>query len=94
MAVKIRLKRMGKKKQPFYRVSVMEHTKPRDSRSIEDIGIYNPTKDPMVLEVDNERVEYWLSVGAQPTDTVQRLLTNLKLAKKQERKSQLQGVAK
>jgi small subunit ribosomal protein S16 len=74
MAVKIRLKRFGKKRAPFYRVVVMDsHTK-RDGRAIEEIGKYHPTEEPSVIEIDSERVLYWLSVGAQPTEQVAALL--------------------
>jgi small subunit ribosomal protein S16 len=74
MAVKIRLKRFGKKRTPFYRVVVMDsHTK-RDGRAIEEIGKYHPTEEPSVIEIDSERVLYWLSVGAQPTEQVTALL--------------------
>lgn len=72
MAVKIRLKRIGSKKRPFYRVVVADERAPRDGRFIEEIGHYNPlTKD---LKVDNEKAQKWMGVGAQPTDTVRALL--------------------
>ncbi|MFT4245661.1 MAG: 30S ribosomal protein S16 [Micrococcaceae bacterium] len=74
MAVKIRLKRLGKKKAPFYRVVVMDSRKKRDGRAIEEIGIYHPTNDPSVIEIDSERAQYWLGVGAQPSDAVTALL--------------------
>ncbi|MDO5727102.1 MAG: 30S ribosomal protein S16 [Bowdeniella nasicola] len=74
MAVKIRLKRMGKIHAPFYRVVVMDSRKKRDGRAIEEIGKYHPTREPSVIEIDSERAQYWLSVGAQPTDTVRKLL--------------------
>lgn len=74
MAVKIRLKRFGKKRSPFYRVVVMDsHTK-RDGRAIEEIGKYHPTEEPSVIEVDSARALYWLGVGAQPSEQVVALL--------------------
>lgn len=74
MAVKIRLKRMGKKFQPFYRVVVVDGRKKRDGRVIEEIGLYDPMQEPSLIRIDSERVQHWLSVGAQPTDTVHNLL--------------------
>ena len=74
MSVKIRLKRMGMKKKPFYRVVVADIHSPRDGRFIEDIGYYDPMTQPAEIKVNNERAKYWLGVGAQPTDTVRILL--------------------
>ena len=74
MAVTIRLKRMGMKKKPFYRVVIADGRSPRDGRFIEEIGYYNPMTQPAEIKVDNERAKYWLGVGAQPTDTVRVLL--------------------
>lgn len=74
MAVKIRLKRFGKKRAPFYRVVVMDSRTKRDGRAIEEIGKYHPTEEPSVIEIDSERAQYWLSVGAQPTEQVAALL--------------------
>ena len=74
MAVKIRLRRMGMKKHPFYRVVVADERSPRDGRSIEEIGYYNPMTQPAEIKIDNERASYWLQNGAQPTDTVRILL--------------------
>ncbi len=74
MAVKIRLKRMGKKFQPFYRVVVLDGRKKRDGRVIEEIGLYDPMQEPSLIRIDSERVKYWLGVGAQPSDTVFNLL--------------------
>lgn len=74
MAVKIRLKRMGKKFAPFYRVVVLDSRKKRDGRVIEEIGLYDPMQEPSLIRIDSERAQYWLSVGAQPTDTVFKLL--------------------
>lgn len=72
--VKIRLKRMGAKKAPFYRVVVAESTSPRDGRFKEILGSYNPVTEPAEVKIDIERARYWMSVGAQPTDRVARLL--------------------
>ena len=74
MAVKIRLRRMGAKKQPFYRIVVADSRYPRDGRFIEEIGYYNPLTEPADVKVDAEKVEKWLKNGAQPTDTVKILL--------------------
>ena len=73
MAVKIRLKRMGKKKAPFYRVVVADARSPRDGRFIEELGYYDPTKDPSVFKIDEEAAKKWLANGAQPTETVSKL---------------------
>ncbi len=72
--VKMRLKRMGMKKAPFYRVVVSDSRTQRDGRFIEEIGYYNPLTEPAVIKIDEERAKYWLSTGAQPTDTVRTLL--------------------
>ena len=74
MAVKIRLKRFGKIRAPFYRVVVMDSRTRRDGRAIEEIGKYHPTEEPSFIEIDSERAQYWLSVGAQPTEQVAALL--------------------
>ena len=74
MAVKIRLKRMGAKKRPFYRIVVADSRSPRDGRFIEEIGYYNPLTEPKVVKVNKERVNEWIKNGAKPTDTVNRLL--------------------
>ena len=74
MAVKIRLRRMGAKKAPFYRVVVADSRSPRDGRFIEEVGYYNPMTTPVELKVDTEKVEKWLQSGAQPTETVKSLL--------------------
>ena len=68
--LKIRLKRTGRRGQPHYRIVVMESSKPRDGKTIEEIGYYNPRLKPSVFDVDKERAQYWLSKGAQPSDTV------------------------
>lgn len=75
MAVKLRLMRMGKKKQPTYRIVAADSRSPRDGRFIEIIGHYDARRDPSVIKVDNERAVHWLQNGAQPTETVQKLLT-------------------
>ena len=72
--VKIRLRRMGAKKAPFYRVVVADSRYPRDGRFIEEIGYYDPTKEPSVVKIDAEKAKQWLDNGAQPTDTVRALL--------------------
>lgn len=73
MAVKIRLKRMGAKKSPFYRIVVADSRSPRDGRFIEEIGYYNPLTEPKIVKVDNEKALNWISKGAKPTETVERL---------------------
>ncbi len=73
MAVKIRLRRIGAKKDPFYRIVVADSRYPRDGRFIEELGYYDPTVEPSVLKVDGEKVKKWISTGAQPTDTVKAL---------------------
>ncbi|MFD1212782.1 30S ribosomal protein S16 [Arthrobacter sp. GCM10027362] len=70
MAVKIRLKRFGKMRQPFYRIVVMDSRAKRDGRAIEEIGKYHPTEEPSFIEVKSDRAQYWLGVGAQPTEQV------------------------
>ncbi len=76
MAVKIRLRRMGAKKAPYYRVVVADSRYPRDGRFIEQVGTYNPMVEPAAVEFDAEKVTKWIANGAQPTDTVKRLLKN------------------
>ena len=73
MAVKIRLRRMGKKKAPFYRIIVADSRDKRDGRFIEEIGTYDPNTDPSTFKVNEESAKKWLSVGAQPTDTVAKI---------------------
>lgn len=68
--VRLRLRRMGAKKAPFYRVVAADASSPRDGRFIEVLGHYNPTKDPQIIELKEDRIRYWLGVGAQPSDTV------------------------
>ena len=72
--VKIRLRRLGAKKAPFYRVVVADSRFPRDGRFIEEIGYYDPTKEPSVIKIDGEKAKKWIANGAQPTDTVRALL--------------------
>jgi len=74
VAVKIRLKRLGKIRAPYYRIVVADSRKKRDGRVLEEIGKYHPTENPSFIEVDSERAQYWLSVGAQPTDQVRNIL--------------------
>ena len=73
MAVKIRLKRIGSKKNPFYRIVVADERSPRDGKFIEEIGYYNPLTEPKTVKVDAEKVNKWISNGAKPTDTVNKL---------------------
>jgi small subunit ribosomal protein S16 len=75
--LKLRLRRMGAKRQPSYRIVVAESSSPRDGRFLETIGIYNPKTSPMTLRVDTERAKHWLDRGAQPTDTVRSLLVRV-----------------
>lgn len=74
MSVKIRLKRMGMKKNAFYRIVVADERAPRDGRFIEEIGYYNPMTEPATIKVDNEKAQQWMKNGAQPTDSVRGLL--------------------
>ena len=74
MAVKIRLKRMGAKKAPFYRVIVADERSPRDGKFIDEIGYYKPLRDPAEIKIDAEKAEKWLNNGAQPTETVKSIL--------------------
>ena len=74
MAVKMRLRRMGQKKAPFYRVVIADERSPRDGRFIAEVGIYDPTRDPSVVQFDEEETKKWLANGVQPTDRVAKLL--------------------
>lgn len=74
MAVRIKLKRLGKIHTPMYRIVIADQRAARDSRSIEEVGVYQPKQNPSIIEVNSERIQYWLSVGAQPTDPVKTLL--------------------
>ena len=78
--VTIRLARMGKKKRPFYRIVVTEKTRPRNGRFVEIVGTYDPLKKPAEVKIAEDRVKYWLGVGAQPSDTVRSFLRNQKIA--------------
>lgn len=77
MAVKIRLRRMGQKKSPFYRIVVADSRSPRDGRFIEEIGYYNPLTEPAEIKIDSEKATKWINDGAQPTDVVKRLLATV-----------------
>lgn len=81
MAVKIRLRRMGSKKAPFYRVVVADSRCPRDGKFIEEIGYYNPLTSPVEVKVNEDKVNEWLKNGAQPTNVVKRLFTNAGITK-------------
>ena len=81
MAVKIRLKRMGAKKSPFYRVVVADERAPRDGKFIEEIGYYNPLTNPAEIKIDAEKATKWLNNGAQPTETVRSLLKKSEIIK-------------
>lgn len=76
MAVKIRLKRMGKKKRPFYRVVVADSRSPRDGKFIEEIGTYNPVSEPKEFKIDNEKAKQWIKNGAKPTSIVEKLFND------------------
>ena len=82
MAVKLRLKRMGKKQAPFYRVVVADSRSPRDGKTIDEVGYYDPTKNPAEIKIDAEKIINWLKNGAQPTDTVRSILSNQGIMKK------------
>lgn len=84
MAVKIRLRRMGKKRQPIYKVVAADERSPRDGKFIEIIGMYNPITNPATIEIKEERALYWLGVGAQPTTTVKGLLSKLGILYKRD----------
>ncbi len=86
MAVKLRLRKMGKKKQPVYKVVAADSRSPRDGKFIEAIGLYNPKVDPAQIEIKEDRALYWLGVGAQPTDTVKNIFTNQGILLKRELK--------
>ncbi|MFB3818954.1 MAG: 30S ribosomal protein S16 [Candidatus Methylomirabilales bacterium] len=82
MAVKIRLRRMGTKKTPFYRVVVADSRAARDGRFVESLGTYDPRQQPMVVKIDEEKALHWLARGAQPTDTVRSLLSKAGVLKR------------
>lgn len=79
--VKIRLRRIGSKKMPFYRIVVADSRSPRNGRFIEEVGYYNPMENPVVIKVEEEKIQKWLANGAQPTETVKSLLTKSGLIK-------------
>jgi small subunit ribosomal protein S16 len=81
MAVKIRLKRMGQKKAPFYRVIVADSRSPRDGKFIEEIGTYDPTKEPSAIKINEELAKKWLANGAQPTETVSKIFKQANIVK-------------
>ena len=81
MAVKMRLKRMGKKRNPIYRVVIADARSPRDGRNIDEVGFYDPNQEPAVVKFDEEAAKAWLNKGAQPTDIVARLLKNAGIEK-------------
>ena len=80
LVLTIRLARIGKKKHPYYRVVVTEKTRPRNGRFVEIVGTYDPQKKPAAVQIDSERVQYWLGKGAQPSETVRSLIRNPKPA--------------
>jgi small subunit ribosomal protein S16 len=80
LVLAIRLARIGKKKQPFYRIVVLDKRKPRNGRTVEIVGTYDPLKNPAEIKLDADRVKYWLGCGAQPSDTVRSFLTAQKIA--------------
>lgn len=94
MAVKIRLRRLGRKKQPVYRMVVATETSPRDGKVVEEIGFYDPLQEPAVFNYKEDRVKFWLGSGAQPTEAVERLLATVGLFEKNKRKSPFQGLSK
>ena len=81
MAVKMRLKRMGAKKAPFYRIVIADSRCPRDGKFIEEIGYYNPTTEPLTLKINAEKATEWIKNGAQPSDTVKKLLNKSGITK-------------
>lgn len=80
MAVKIRMKRLGAKKRPFYRIVVADSRAPRDGRFIEEIGYYNPISEPKMFKVDQEKVSSWIANGAKPTETVAKLFKKFEIS--------------
>ncbi|HEX2868956.1 MAG TPA: 30S ribosomal protein S16 [Ignavibacteriales bacterium] len=84
MAVKLRLRRMGKKKQPIYKLVAADSRAPRDGKFLEAIGLYNPLTDPATIDIKEDRALYWLGVGAQPTETVKNLLSKKGILLKRE----------
>ena len=86
MAVKLRLQRHGSKKRPFYRLVAADSKSPRDGRYLEIIGTYDPTKEPVAVKIDEEKAKKWLSVGAQPTNTVKNLFAKANITSNKENK--------
>jgi small subunit ribosomal protein S16 len=94
MAVKIRLKRLGRKKKAVYRLVVASESSPRDGKIVEEVGFYNPLLEPIVFNYEEERIKYWLGVGAKPTEAVERLLSKVGMLKASIRKSPFAGQSK
>jgi small subunit ribosomal protein S16 len=94
IVVKIRLRRMGAKKRPFYRVVVADARSPRDGRYIDAIGYYDPTKDPAVIKIDEEKAIQWIKNGAQPTDTARSLLQKTGVLKRLAEERRLKAEAR
>ncbi|MEC8677344.1 MAG: 30S ribosomal protein S16 [Candidatus Margulisiibacteriota bacterium] len=92
--VKIRLKRKGRKKKPLYRIVIIEDSNQRDGKTIEDVGTYNPHTEPASITVKEDRVKYWISVGAQPSNTVTRLLSTVGLTEYKSPTSSNQKIAR
>lgn len=93
MATRIRLKRYGAKHNAHYRIAIMDQRRPRDGRAVEEIGFYDPNTDPFTVKIDAERAQYWLSVGAQPSDTVKRLLVHAGILPETEAPTKTSGDA-
>ena len=91
--VRIRLRRMGAKKKPFYRIVVADQRSPRDGRFIENIGTYDPMTDPPTIDIKSERAGHWLSVGAQPSEAVARLLTKTGITDEEGKLKAVEAVA-
>jgi len=94
LAVRLRLKRFGRKKRPFYRLVVASSDSARDGKTIEEIGTYNPLSTPIEFKFDQERLTHWISVGALPTETVQRLLSKEGVLPAVAKESKFHGVSK
>ena len=92
--VKIRLKRKGRKKKPLYRIVIIEDSNQRDGKTIEDVGTYNPHTEPASITVKEDRVKYWISVGAQPSNTVTRLLSTVGITEYKSPTSSNQKIAR
>jgi small subunit ribosomal protein S16 len=93
MAVKIRLKRMGAKKRPFYRVVVADARSPRDGRFIEMVGYYDPLPDPVVVKLQDDRIRYWMATGARPSDAVRQLLERQGMLEAKPRRARAETAA-